>query len=183
MTLDALTPVIYRVLVALLLALGLVVSAYAQASDEVVETSPLLEALDADGSFSMLAEALRQTGLAADLDPAVPVTLLAPTDEAFKALSAGPLDALTPAALRAILLGHVVDGDLDGPAALTAGEAVATSGAVLSFASEDVTLTVNGATITPNVLAVPGVRVHAVDAVLLPQAHGIESDRDDATDS
>ena len=189
-------PLLHRAIISgLFLMLSLAVSAVAQtpAPEATADAeAPLVAALDADGRFSTLADALRQTGLAADLNPAAPVTLFAPTDAAFAALPEGLLTSLSAEALRGILLGHLVDGDVTADAARDAAMATTAAGTPLAFTTDAAgMLTVNGATITPDALTLDGVRVHLVDAVLLPPApadetmdstNGDDASTDDATD-
>ncbi len=194
-------PLLHRAVISgLFLLLSLAVSASAQTPTPAPDATagadaPLVAALDADGRFSTLADALRQTGLAADLNPAAPVTLFAPTDAAFAALPEGLLASLSADALRGILLGHVVEGDVTAEAARDAAMATTAAGTPLAFTTDAAgMLTVNGATITPDALAVGGERVHAIGAVLLPPApagepddmddspNGDDASTDDATD-
>ena len=80
-------------------------SAAAMAKD-IVETAT--EA----GSFKTLLTAVKAAGLVETLPGKGPFTVFAPTDAAFAALPAGTLDGLLkdPAALKKILLYHVVSG-------------------------------------------------------------------------
>lgn len=70
------------------------------------------------GEFSILVELLDASGLATELPGGPPYTLLAPEDAAFAAVSPDRLATLRsdPDALRAFLLGHVIDGSV--PAAI-----------------------------------------------------------------
>ena len=153
---------LHRALISVLLMLSFAIAASAQTAD-----TPLTTALRADGRFTTLADALLTTGVAASLDPATPVTLFAPTDEAFAALPDGLLADLSADGLRALLLAHVVAGDVTADAARSAGTATSAIDTPLAFGGSDA-LVVNGATVMPDALVVEGVRVHAVDAVLLP---------------
>lgn len=164
-----LTTHLHRTLVSVLLLLSFAIAATAQTADTPLTDGPLVDALRADGRFTTLADALQKTGLAASLDPATPVTLFAPTDEAFAALPEGLLAGLSDDDLRALLLAHVVAGDVTADAARDAGTATTASGTALTFEGTDA-LTANGAAVTVDAMAVEGVRVHAVDAVLLPTA-------------
>ncbi|MCU0272596.1 MAG: peptidoglycan-binding protein [Acidimicrobiales bacterium] len=128
-------------------------------------------ALAADGRFTTLLQAVEAAGLAPVLAGTGPLTVFAPTDEAFAALPAGTLDALLAdsAALRALLLGHVVDG-----AALRSDYLVLTGSATSAGATRlDVvaagdpgTVTVAGApVVTADIPAASGL-VHAIGAVI-----------------
>ena len=65
-----------------------------------------------NGSFTTLVAAVQAAGLVDTLKGAGPFTVFAPTDEAFKKLPAGTVEALLkdPAKLKDILLYHVVSG-------------------------------------------------------------------------
>ena len=66
----------------------------------------------ANGGFTTLVAAVQAAGLVDTLKGAGPFTVFAPTDEAFKKLPAGTVEALLkdPAKLKDILLYHVVAG-------------------------------------------------------------------------
>lgn len=75
----------------------------------------IIDLLEDDGRFSILLTALELTGLTGALEGVDPLTVLAPTDEAFAALPDGVLEGLIndPDALTDILLYHVIPGDRD----------------------------------------------------------------------
>jgi transforming growth factor-beta-induced protein len=126
--------------------------------DDIVATAV------AAGTFTSLAGALTSAGLVATLQGAGPFTVFAPTDAAFKKLSAVP----TGSALKDVLLYHVASGAV-GSGDLKAG-AVPT---LLTGKSVTVDLMsgvkINASTVTTaNILAKNGV-IHVVDSVLIPQ--------------
>lgn len=131
----------------------------------------------AAGSFNTLVAAVKAAGLVDALSAAGPLTVLAPTDDAFKALPAGLVDCLllpaNKAALTSILTYHVIEGavmstDLkDGP--------------VKTLQGEDVTVSLtdgvkfNDATVvTADVKASNGV-IHAIDGVLVPPSIDVKA--------
>jgi uncharacterized surface protein with fasciclin (FAS1) repeats len=73
----------------------------------------LLETLRADGRFDTLVAALTAAGLDTVVATNGPLTVFAPTDEAFAKLPAGTVEALLADidALKNVLLYHVVSGD------------------------------------------------------------------------
>ncbi|HAV61655.1 MAG TPA: adhesion lipoprotein [Verrucomicrobiales bacterium] len=75
----------------------------------------LLELLKADGRFTTLVAALEAAGLDGALSGDTPLTVFAPTDDAFSRLPSGTVEALLadPDTLANILLYHVVPGDRD----------------------------------------------------------------------
>src|SRR5689334_6892915 len=127
----------------------------------------------AAGSFKTLAAALQAAGLVGTLKGKGPFTVFAPTDEAFSKLPAGTVESLlkpeNKEKLKAILLYHVVSGDV------TAAQVVKLSSAT-TVNGQDLKLTVNGGTVMVNdakvlkadVPASNGV-IHVIDTVLLPK--------------
>jgi uncharacterized surface protein with fasciclin (FAS1) repeats len=127
----------------------------------------------AAGSFNTLAKALQAAGLVDTLKGKGPFTVFAPTDEAFSKLPAGTVESLlkpeNKEKLKAILLYHVVSGDV------TAAQVVKLSSAK-TINGEDVKIAVNGGTVMVNdarvvkadVQASNGV-IHIIDTVLLPK--------------
>ena len=163
---------LFAAAVAVALAVGLVFAApaHAQTADSTAAPAApsLLASLDADGRFTTLAAALRQTGLADTLAAAGEVTVFAPTDDAFAALGAGALDALSTADLAAILLRHVVAGTVPAADVAAASELDALGG-TLAVSSTDDGVAVGGARVTEADVSIGAVTVHVVDAVLSTQ--------------
>ena len=79
--------------------------------DSFVPTQNIAEVATNAGIFTTLLQAVADTGIAGALiDTSDPVTVFAPTDEAFAKLPAGLLASLSVDEIRAILLYHVVEG-------------------------------------------------------------------------
>lgn len=122
--------------------------------------------------LTTLAGLLKASGLDKDLAGEKKFTIFAPTDEAFAKLPEATLDMLAKPEnkeqLRAILLGHAVEG-LNSSCCLTDGQVVkAASGAELKVTVKDGKVSIGGATVVePNVEAGNGI-VHAIDSVILP---------------
>ncbi len=125
------------------------------------------------GNFTTLAKALQAAGLVDTLKGPGPFTVFAPTDAAFAALPAGTLDALLadPAALKAVLLYHVVPGRVASSDVATLSEATTVGGAKIAIATGPGGVTLNGSAkvTTADVAASNGV-IHVIDAVLIPPA-------------
>lgn len=126
------------------------------------------------GQFNTLLAAVEAAGLTSALTGKDAVTVLAPTDAAFKALPKGTVESLLKPKNRAklidILTLHVVKGSVTAGTALNAGTAKSLSGGELAFGISDGTFKVNGATIvTTDIKADNGV-IHVIDTVLLPAA-------------
>ena len=157
-----------RFLAAAVLAVAVVAAppaAFAQNKD-IVETAV------AAGSFKTLATALDKAGLIATLKGKGPFTVFAPTDEAFAKLPAGTLDKLlaNPEQLKAILLYHVVAGDVPSSAAAKLTSAKTVNGAEIKIAPMGNSLMINDAHVAKaDVKASNGV-IHVIDKVILPPA-------------
>jgi uncharacterized surface protein with fasciclin (FAS1) repeats len=141
-------------------------SAAAMAKD-IVQT-----ATDA-GSFTTLLAAVKAAGLVETLQGTGPFTVFAPTDAAFAALPAGTLDGLLkdPAALKKILLYHVVSGAVTADQVVGLTSATSVEGSPIAIAVKDGTVYLNDSAkvVTPDVMASNGV-IHVIDQVILPPA-------------
>jgi uncharacterized surface protein with fasciclin (FAS1) repeats len=142
-------------------------SAAAMAKD-IVETAT--EA----GSFKTLLAAVTAAGLVETLQGKGPFTVFAPTDAAFAALPAGTLDGLLkdPAALKKILLYHVVSGSVTADKVVGLTSATSVEGSPIAISVKDGTVYLNDSAkvVTPDVMASNGV-IHVIDKVILPPAN------------
>ncbi|MEM6993975.1 MAG: fasciclin domain-containing protein [Myxococcota bacterium] len=130
----------------------------------------MVEVAVAAGSFNTLAQALTAADLVDTLQGEGPFTVFAPTDEAFAALPEGALDKLLadPAALKNVLLLHVVSGKVMAADVAGISEATAMSGGTLPI-DTSAGVKIGAATVTQaDVLASNGV-IHVIDTVLLPE--------------
>ena len=125
------------------------------------------------GSFKTLLTAATAAGLVETLQGKGPFTVFAPTDAAFAALPAGTLDGLLkdPAALKKILLYHVVSGAVTADQVVGLTSATSVEGAPIAISVKDGTVYLNGSAkvVTPDVMASNGV-IHVIDKVILPPA-------------
>ena len=114
--------------------------------------------------------AAEAAGLVDALKGEGPLTVFAPTDDAFNAVPPEILDALVadPAALQQVLLYHVIDGRL--PAALISDgkEVVTLEGSTVLFSFVDGVKKVNDAVITGRGTQASNGIIHVIDSVLLP---------------
>ena len=142
-------------------------SAAAMAKD-IVQT-----ATDA-GSFKTLLTAVKAAGLVETLQGKGPFTVFAPTDAAFAALPAGTLDGLLkdPAALKKILLYHVVSGSVTADKVVGLTSATSVEGSPIAVSVKDGTVYLNDSAkvVTPDVMASNGV-IHVIDKVILPPSN------------
>ncbi|MDJ0520723.1 MAG: heme-binding protein [Planctomycetota bacterium] len=149
------------ILPACLMAFLLLTSAPASASDG----SDLVTTAVADGRFTTLVKAVEAAGLVEALQAPGPLTVFAPTDEAFAALPAGALKGLLRDrdALRGLLLRHVVKGRVLSKNLLPVRSARTLGGDDLA-----VGLRIGRANvIQADVMTTNGV-IHVIDRVLIP---------------
>ena len=137
----------------------------------------IVDIATANGSFTTLVAAVNAAGLGETLSGAGPFTVFAPTDDAFKALPAGVVDALlkpeNKATLAKILSYHVVAGKVVA-ADIKAGEVPTVEGGTVKLATEG-GVTVNDAkVVTADVIASNGV-IHVIDKVLIPSGIDVSS--------
>jgi uncharacterized surface protein with fasciclin (FAS1) repeats len=123
------------------------------------------------GTFNTLVAAVKAADLVGALKGDGPLTVFAPTDDAFAALPAGTVENLlkpeNKAKLQAVLLYHVVSGkvmstDLSGTANVETLQ-----GATIEVIAAD-GVTVNGANVVAADVAASNGVIHVIDAVLLP---------------
>ena len=129
---------------------------------------------DKAGTFKTLLAAAKAAGLVEVLSGDKPLTVFAPTDEAFAKLPAGTVASLlkpeNKAQLAAILTFHVVPGRVFSTDLLKAKEAKTLNGAMLTATVTNGVAKVNGAgLIATDIDASNGV-IHVIDTVLLPPA-------------
>lgn len=152
-----------KIVLSLSLALSFAAS-QAQTAFDIIQNSP---------NHTTLEAAVVAAGLDGALSTLDPITVFAPTDEAFAALPAGTVDALLAdiPTLTDILLYHVVNGSILS-SSLTDGQIATT----LNGSDITVTINTNGVfinqtsqVIVADVAATNGI-IHVVNQVLLPTA-------------
>ena len=131
----------------------------------------VLQILEESEQTQMLQDALRFTGLDAELNEGGPYTLFAPTDDAFESLdSLGinniPAD-MDSAELRQILLHHVVEGNYTATEIAQMEELPTLSGTPLRIVTSNDNITVDGADIIMNDREADNGYVHLIDSVLV----------------
>jgi uncharacterized surface protein with fasciclin (FAS1) repeats len=126
------------------------------------------------GSFETLLKAVKAADLTKTLRMGGPYTIFAPTDEAFAKLPAGTVESLLrdPAALRSILLYHVVDGTVPASQVVGLSSATTLNGAPVSIAVVGGEVLLNGNTkVTATDVAASNGIIHVIDTVLLPPSN------------
>ena len=136
-------------------------------------TKDIVQTATEAGSFKTLLTAVKAAGLVETLQGKGPFTVFAPTDAAFAALPAGTLDGLLkdPAALKKILLYHVVSGSVTADKVVGLTSATSVEGSPIAISVKDGTVYLNDSAkvVTPDVMASNGV-IHVIDKVILPPA-------------
>ena len=151
--------------VALLIALVLAVPTRAQAPKDLVEVAI------AAGSFKTLVAAVQAAGLVEVLKRPGPLTVLAPTDEAFAKIPKADLDALMKdkPKLSAVLQYHVLTGNVSSADLRMMKDFGTAQGQRIQILSSGASLKINNATVVKaDVPAANGV-IHVIDTVLLPK--------------
>jgi transforming growth factor-beta-induced protein len=134
------------------------------------EPMDIVDTAIADGRFETLVAAVQAAGLVEALKAEGPLTVFAPTDDAFAALPEGTVEALLNdiPTLTNILLYHVVDGKVMAADVVELSEAETLLGENVSIKVEDGKVMINESqVIITDIEASNGV-IHVIDAVLLP---------------
>jgi len=120
-------------------------------------------------NYHTLTSLIREAGLTPTFEGAAPLTLFAPTDEAFARLSTAQMNHLQsdPGVLKAVLLHHVVNGRLSGNDLLKLKNARTLEGSKVRFYYRSGRIMVNGATIVqPGITTSNGI-VHGIDRLIV----------------
>jgi uncharacterized surface protein with fasciclin (FAS1) repeats len=124
------------------------------------------------GSFKTLVAAVQAAGLVDALKAPGPLTVFAPTDEAFGKLPAGTVeDLLKPEnkdRLIAVLTYHVVPGLVTASEVVKLDSAKTVNGRSLKISAQEGKVMIDDARVTAaDIMASNGV-IHVIDAVVLP---------------
>jgi uncharacterized surface protein with fasciclin (FAS1) repeats len=146
------------------LALPLAANSYGK--QDIVDTAV------ENGSFTTLVAAVQAAGLVDALKADGPLTVFAPTDEAFAKLPEGTVESLLEPEnidqLQAILTYHVVSGQVMAASVINGLEAASLNGATLTFAVDENGASVGGANIVGTDIATSNGVIHVIDTVLIP---------------
>lgn len=122
------------------------------------------------GRFNTLMDTLKAAQLLDFLKSSSPLTMLAPTDEAFANLPEGVLDKLLLQlpTLKRILMYHILPGDVRSDDLAEIDEAPTEEGSIVAVSRSNGVVQVNDAqVIEQDMLADNGV-IHVIDQVLIP---------------
>jgi len=136
---------------------------------------------DKAGTFKTLLAAAKAAGLVEVLAGDKPLTVFAPTDEAFAKLPAGTVESLlkpeNKEKLAAILKYHVVPGRVFSNEVLSKSDLKSVQGGMLTAEMKNGVATIAGANlIATDIDAANGV-IHVIDAVMLPPAANAKAAR------
>ena len=138
--------------------------------EQAEQLDTIVDIAVADGRFETLVAAVTAAGLVETLSGEGPFTVFAPTDDAFAALPEGAVESLledTPA-LSAILLYHVVAGDVRAADVVKLDSAVTVLGEAVSIKVDGDSVRINDANVVVTDIEASNGVIHVIDAVLLP---------------
>ncbi len=139
------------------------------------ETRDIVDIAVEDGRFTTLVAAVQAAGLVDALKGEGPLTVFAPTDDAFAALPAGTVEALLAdiPALTDILLYHVAEGKVMAADVVELSNVKTLQGQYADIKVEDGKVMIDNAqVIITDIEASNGV-IHVIDAVILPESRDI----------
>ena len=152
------------------LAAATSIAAASPATTKATAQKNIVQTAVAAGQFKTLVSLVKQAGLAGALSGKGPLTVFAPTDAAFAKVPKATLAALAKnkAELKAVLLYHVVKGNVTAAQASMLTSAKTLEGASLPIRVSGSKVYVGGAQVVKaNVKASNGI-IHVIDKVLIP---------------
>jgi len=137
------------------------------------EKKDIVDVAVENGSFNTLVAAAKAGGLVETLKGEGPLTVFAPTDEAFAKLPEGTVDMLlmpeNKDKLVSILTYHVVAGNVMSTDVVKLDSATTVQGTDVKITVDDGTVMINDSKVVmADVKASNGV-IHVIDSVLMPQ--------------
>jgi len=139
------------------------------------ESRDIVDIAVEDGRFTTLEAAVQAAGLVDALKGEGPLTVFAPTDDAFAALPEGTVEALLAdiPTLTDILLYHVAEGKFMASDVVDLSNAITLNGQYVDIKVEDGNIMIDNAqVIITDIEASNGV-IHVIDAVILPESRDI----------
>jgi uncharacterized surface protein with fasciclin (FAS1) repeats len=150
---------------ATLIALLVFVPTRAQGTKDIVDVAV------AAGSFKTLVAAVQAANLVDVLKRPGPLTVFAPTDEAFAKIPKADLDALMKdkVKLAAVLQYHVLAGNVSAADLKMMKDFGTVQGQRIQISSAGPALKINNATVVKGDISASNGVVHVIDTVLLPK--------------
>ena len=129
--------------------------------------APLAESLSRESSLSTFNSLVQQAGMSDSLRAAGPLTVFAPSDEAFKAVPAKTMAALAgdKAQLKALLSYHIISGRVSA-ADVKNGEVQTLQGAKVALSRAGTFVTIEDAMVQQADISASNGVVHVIDRVL-----------------
>jgi uncharacterized surface protein with fasciclin (FAS1) repeats len=140
------------------------------AAGHTAPSKNIVDTAIAAGTFTTLVAAIKTAGLTDKLTGTGSFTVFAPTDEAFRKLPPGALEALLKdsSKLKAVLSYHVVVGQIWAKD-MKSGEMMTLQGSPLTASVSTSGVHINGSQVKqPDIAATNGV-LHVIDAVIMPK--------------
>ncbi|MEN6518159.1 MAG: fasciclin domain-containing protein [Methanospirillum sp.] len=165
-----------RILVAVLLMFalcGVSLVGAAQTTTVAAGNQTIVQTVQANPNLSTLMTALQAAGLVETLSGSGPFTVFAPTNDAFKALPPGTLDALlgNRTGLSNVLAYHVVEGSLLATQVASRPSLPTVQGQPLAVTVlSGGVVRVDGANIVQTDIRASNGVIHVIDAVMIPPA-------------
>jgi uncharacterized surface protein with fasciclin (FAS1) repeats len=133
-------------------------------------TKNIVDTAIAARNFTTLIAGIKAAGLTDTLTGKGPFTIFAPTDEAFKKLPTGALDALLKdtTKLKAVFSYHVVPGHVLAQD-FKSGEVMTVQGTALTAVVSASDVQVNGAHVRQRDIPASNGVIHGIDAVIMPK--------------
>ena len=154
------------------LAALLITGTGAAAPKEGAKLKNIVQTAREAGTFNTLLAALEATDLVGTLSGQGkgPFTVFAPTDEAFAKLPAGTVESLLkdPAALKQILLYHVVQGEVPASEVVKASSIATLNGGSLTISTTGGVKVNESNVVATDIRARNGI-IHVIDTVLIPR--------------
>lgn len=144
-----------------------------QAHDHGMKKADIVDVAVENGSFTTLVAAVKAAGLVDTLKGEGPLTVFAPTDEAFAKLPDGTVEMLlmpeNKDKLVAILTYHVVPGKVMAADVVKLDKAATVEGQDVMIAVEDDKVMVNDAQVIATDVGASNGVIHVIDTVLMPK--------------
>jgi uncharacterized surface protein with fasciclin (FAS1) repeats len=155
--------------------LGFLAMATIATAEEKAAKTDIVDTAVAAGSFKTLVAAVKAAGLVEALKAEGPLTVFAPTDEAFAKLPAGTVETLLKPEnkdkLIDILTYHVVSGNVPSKTAVTLDKATALNKKEIKLAVKEGSLTLNDtAKVAKADIECSNGVIHVIDTVIMPPA-------------
>lgn len=144
---------------------------------ESAPTQDIVQTAVGAGSFKTLVAAVQAAGLVETLKGKGPYTVFAPTDAAFAKLPAGTVESLLKpenlGTLKAILLYHVVPGNVTAEQVVTLKNAKTANGQLVDIkVTKDGVKLDNANVVKTDIMTTNGV-IHVIDTVIMPSTKNI----------